>query len=222
VGNGHHEGQVKEVARGRISLGIGGSSAKTDRGNQLAATQSDWSVFNQGMAMGTAGQAQGQQTLSTALSSLGPAEDYYKNLLTAGRTQTAANAAPAINAVNAEADATRAAEGTFGTARSGGTVAANRSAISDTQSKIDEIINTNLVQGKQAGAKGLQEVAGEQAGIGNVELSNAMSALGLGSNAVNDILSNATGSRAESNQINQQTQGQYGQALGLLLLAGGL
>jgi hypothetical protein len=195
-------------------FGIGGNSAKTDRGNQLAATQGDWNIFNASLPTGEAQQATGTTTLQGANSALGPAQNYYQNLLTAGRTQTAAQSAPAINSVLASTDATRNSAGTFGTSRTGGTASLNRTAGTGEQSQVDNIINQNLQTGKQQGASGLTQVAGQKASIGGTELQNAMAQLGLSSSAVNDILSNATTSRGQSNQINQQSQQQYGTALG--------
>lgn len=201
-------------------LGIGNSSAKTDRANQLSATQGQWNVFNQGMAMGTASENAGTGTLSQASSTLAPAQQYYQNLMTAGRTQTAANAAPAVNATLAGADATRNAEGTFGTGRSGGTVAANRTAATGTQGNIDNIINQNLVSGKATGAQGLQGVAGQQTAIGSTELQNAMQAMGLSSSAIGDMAKTSMESRGLSFDINSATQAQWGQLIGTLLSGG--
>lgn len=203
-------------------LGIGGSSAKTDRGNQLAATQGEWNIFSQGLEGSKAGEKTGQGDLDTAKSTLGKATDYWSKLLTAGRADTAERSAPAINATLEGATATRNAEGTFGTDRTGGTVAANREAGSKTQSKIDDIINTTLNTGKEQGAQGLKGAAGLQAQIGSTELSHALSMLGLSSESVNAILSNSTQSRPISNQMNLQTQEQWGQLIGGLLLAAGV
>jgi hypothetical protein len=192
-------------------LGIGQSgSQKTDRGNQLAATQADWNLFSQGMNNGVAGEAAGTTDLGTAKSTLGTAQQYFENLLTAGRTQTAASSAPAINATLAGADATRNAEGTFGTGRSGGTVAANRTAATTTQGSIDNIINQNLQTSRATGAQGLTQVAGLQNLIGSTELANAMQLLGLSSDSANSILNNATGSKA----TDPNTAGAIGSAVG--------
>jgi hypothetical protein len=201
-------------------LGIGHSSGKTDRANQLSATQGQWNVFNQGMAVGTSGEASGTGTLDSAKSTLAPAEKYYQDLMTAGRTQTASNAAPAVNATLAGADATRKAEGEFGTGRSGGTVAANRTAATTSQGGIDNIINQNLVSGKAAGAQGLQSVAGQKTAIGSEELHNAMAAMGLSSGAIGDMVKTSMESRGLSFDINSATQAQWGQLIGTLLSGG--
>ena len=188
-------------------------SAKTDRGNQLAATQQDWNVFAQGMGAGTAGETAGTSTLSTAVSTLGPAQDYYKSLLQGGRTQTAQNAAPAIQAAQAQTTAQRNAQGTAGTQRQGGTAAANQTAGTAQNANIDSIINQNLTTGKATGAAGLSQVSAAQAGIGSTQLQNAMAELGMGSSAVNDILKNATESRMNSAQIQSQMGAGFGELL---------
>ena len=231
-------------------LGIGGSSATTDRGNQLAATQGEWNIFNYGLPQGQAGQVAGnadlasaRQSMASATTDLGTAlqtlqgpTDYWKSLLTAGRTQTAQNAAPAIQSVTDAAAANKNAESTLGTGRSGGTVAANREAGSGAQSQIDKIINENLLAGKTAGAEGLTQVSQlqgalggqqgqigtEQAGIGRTELGNALQLLGLSQSSITDILNNATQSRGLSYDINQQTSSQLGSALGGLIMLGGM
>ncbi len=198
-------------------LGVGGSSAKTDRATQLSAQSGLWNTYNQSLGIGTTGAATGTADLSTAKTGLGTASQYWQNLLTAGRTQTTQTSAPAVNAAIAQGDTTRKTEGAFGTGRTGGAVAANREAGTATGSGIDNIINQNLVGGRTAGAQGLTQVAGEQATIGTNEMSQALQALGLSEDAVKSIMSNATASRPISQEINQQTQEQIGQLVGSLM-----
>jgi hypothetical protein len=194
-------------------LGIGGSSAKTDRGNQLAATQGDWSLFNYGLPTAQAGQATGTSTLAGASAALAPAEQYYQGILQGGRTGPAQAASPAINTQLKATDATTKQLGEFGTGRSGGAVASQQQAKTAGQSNIDNIINQTL----GTGAAGLTNTAQVATGIGGTELSNATQMLGISSNAVNDILSNATNSRSISNSMNLQTQEQWGQLIGSFL-----
>ena len=193
---------------------FGGGSAKTDRGNQLAATQGEWNIFNTGLPTGNAQQATGTNTLSTATSTLQPAQQYYQNLLSAGRTETAQNAAPAINSTLAQSDAARVQQGQFGTSRQGGTAAGNQQQQTNTESSIDNIINNTLQTGKATGAAGLEKIASEQASIGSTELASALSNLGLSQTAINSILQNSTASRGQSFDIQQQE----GSAIGSLLL----
>ncbi len=197
-------------------LGIGGSSAKTDRGNQLAATQGEWNIFNYGMPTGQAQQATGSNVLGSSLQPVNEAQDYFSNLLKAGRTDTAMRSAPAVNAALAGGDAQRMQNAEFGTGRSGGTAAANANAGAATTGNIDNIINTNLVQGQAQGAAGLNQAGALKAGIGSDFLANALQLLGLGAHANDQILSNATQSRPISYQIGQQTAGGIGAAIGQL------
>ena len=195
---------------------LGGGSAKTDRGNQLAATQADWNIFGYGLPTGEAMQTAGTNTLQSSLSTLTAPENYYKSLLTAGRTDTASRAAPAIQAQTAQEDARRREQASTGTNRSGGAAAVNAEAGVASEGNIDNIINSTLQTGRTEGAQGLTKIAGAKAAIGNIQLTNALQQLGLSSNAVNNILSNATESRGQSFEM----QSQEGAAIGSLILAG--
>jgi len=181
---------------------FGGSSAKTDRGNQLAATQGNWNIFNWGLPAGQAQQATGQGTLQTSLNTLQNPIAYWQNLLQGGRTAAAAAAQPSTQAVIDQANAQRTAQGAFGTARQGGTAAANAGQSSATTKSIDDIISQTLQTGQATGAQGLASAAGTQAGIGATQLANALSLLGLSQNSINAILQNATASRPISQKLN--------------------
>jgi hypothetical protein len=188
----------------------------------LSAQQGLWSVYNQGLGLGTTGAATGTADINTAKAGLGTAEQYWQNLLTRGRTQTMADSAPSINAAISQGSTTRNTQGAFGTGRTGGTVAANDEAGTATGSTIDNIINQNLVGGRAQGAQGVQQVATEQANIGTSEMAQALQAMGLSADAVQAIMSNATQSRPISNEMNLQTQEQWGQVIGTMLAAGGM
>lgn len=193
-----------------------GSSAKTDRGNQLAATQGEWNLFNYGLPAGQAGEKIGTEDLGVAKSRLNEVGDYFKSLMRPGRTDATLRAAPATNSVQTGSDAVKQAEGTFGTDRTGGTVAANREESSATRSKIDDIITSTLLSDRAQGAEGTMRVASGEAGIAGQELSNALSLLGLSKSSIDSILNNATQSRELSYKINQDQAQGYGQALGAL------
>lgn len=166
-------------------LGIGQS------GGEKSATSNLSNIFNYALPTAENNQNAGQNTLNSALSTLGPAQSYYQNLLTAGRTQTAQSSAPAINSALSSADAQRRQEATSGTGRTGGTAELNREAGAGTSSTIDNIINQTLQTGRQAGAQGLQGVAGAQAGIGGTSLSNAIANLGIASGGEQSLYSGA-------------------------------
>lgn len=187
-------------------LGIGSSSAKTDRNQTLGDYGKLNSVFNQGLALGGQQQQAGQENL-------GASADYFKKLLTAGRTDTAARSAPAINSTLAQSDAARRNQAASGTNRTGGNAANNQAAGTETRSSIDNIINQNLVGGQEEGAKGLEQIGGTQ-------LSDAMNLLGLGTSAAESTLSNSINSRELSDKIAQEQGAAYGNLLGLAFSGG--
>jgi hypothetical protein len=191
-------------------LGIGGSSAKTDRGNQLAATQGTWNVFNSGLGLESQQNATGQEQQATGQTNLNSATNYWSNLLTAGRTQTAQNAAPAVQAVVSGADAQRNQQSEFGTGRTGGTAAQNQTAATTTQGSIDNIINENLVGGKTAAATGLAGAGATDLSAGSTAISQALASLGISGSSASSILNNAT----QSYQYNQQNNGQIASSVG--------
>jgi hypothetical protein len=186
-------------------LGLGHSSEKTDRSTQLEAQKGQWNIFNWALPEGQKGVAQSGQTLDQA-------KAYWQKLLTAGRTDTTQMAAPAINAAQAQADAQRKSAAEMGTARGGGTAAPQREAGAETAKTIDDIVTQQLFGGREKGAEGLQKVAG-------MEMSQALSMLGLSQEAIAQIMNNATESRALSFKINQAVQEQWGSAIGMALSA---
>jgi hypothetical protein len=141
---------------------------------------------------------------------LGSAASYWQKLLTAGRTDTAARSAPAINAELAQSDAAKRQAASVGTDRSGGTAAINREAGQQTQSSIDTIINKNLVGGQEAAAKGLTE-------IGGTELQAALASLGLSESAINDVLKESAGTYQYNKDNTQQMASSIGQSVASLI-----
>lgn len=194
-------------------MGFGHSSQKTDRGNQLAATQGEWNLFNYGMPEGQKGQVEGKATLDDSLQTLGKSQDYWSKMLAPGRAAATQNAAPATNAVLDQADAARRQESEMGTSRSGGTAAINRESGATADKSIDDIINTSMMGGRESAARGLASSAGLEAGIGSTELSNSLSMLGLSKNAIDAILSSSIQSRPISAAINKQAQDQWKQTI---------
>ncbi len=184
-------------------MGIGNTGEKTDRGAQLGARQSLWNISNYGLPTG-------ENMQSSATGTLGGAENYWRNLLTAGRTQTAQNAAPAIQATEASGDAARQAAGAFGTNRVGGTNAMNREAGAGTSRSIDDLISQTMTGGRAMAAQGLQTDA-------QIKFADAANLLGLGTRSIEDIIQNATNSRLISNQISRQSINDVGTTVGALL-----
>jgi hypothetical protein len=184
------------------------------------------------MPEGQNGAATGQGTLDTALGTqsdalktLQPAEQYWTNLMGAGRQQIAQMSAPATDAVVAGKDAATKQTAQFGTGRSGGGVAAQATAGTTSQSQIDNIINQNLMTAGNTGAAGLEQVAGvksniggAQAGVGTTELSTALSELGLSESAVNEIINNSQQSWNAIEGRNTDIGGGIGSLFGEMLL----
>ena len=199
-------------------LGIGGSSATSDRNSYLASQGNLNNVFNYGIPTGESGVKTGNQTLANASESLGPAASYYSKLLQPGRSFAASLSAPATNAAQGASDATRNEEAQQGTGRAGGTVEANREAGASTNKNIDDIINNTLHGGRKEAAEGLTRVAGTEAAIGGTQLSSAENLLGLGTQAESTVNDNSLSSRELSNQISGQTGQALGQAAGMALM----
>ena len=188
-------------------LGIGGSSATTDRANELSGLQSQWNIYQSGLNLEGQTNQTGQQLQGQGQQNLGNAANYWNSLLTAGRTQTAQNSAPAIDAAVAGSNAQRTQGAQFGSGRSGGTAAGNQEAATNTQSNIDNIINTNLVGGRQAGAQGLQGVGGTELAAGTSSINQALSALGISGNAGENVATDAQSTYAAS-KANSDAAGQ--------------
>ena len=188
-------------------LGIGGSSATTDRANELSGLQSQWNVFGQGLNLQNQTNATGQKQQAAGQTNLNNAAQYWNNLLTAGRTSTAQTSAPAVDAALAQKNASTTQGAQFGSGRSGGTAAGNQEAATKTQSDIDNIINTNLVGGRQAGAQGLQSVGGTELAAGTSSINQALSALGISGNAGENVATDAQGTYAAS-KANSDAAGQ--------------
>jgi hypothetical protein len=178
-------------------FGIGGSSSKTDRKEQLTSFQDLHNVFNFALPAG-------EQAFKTGQSMVGDAASYWKNILTGNRASVSAAVAPETNAVRAGADASKRQLATSGTARGGGVNAASRTLDDSTRAKTDNAI---------FGAR--PEAAKQTAAIGSTELSAALNALGLGETSANDLGKIATDSKKQSDANGAA----MGQAAGQIAMA---
>lgn len=161
-------------------LGIGGSSAKTDRKEQLTAYSDLHNVFSFALPAGESSFKAGQ-------SQLGDAASYWKGILSGNRTAVNAATAPAANAARTSADAAKRQISTSGTARGGGTAGANQQVNDKTRATIDDEI---------FGARG--DAAKETAKIGGTELATATNLLGVGGNVAGELGNLALGSKKQS------------------------
>lgn len=179
-------------------LGIGGSAATTDRANELSGLQSQWSIYQQGLDLNKQQNTTGQAQQKQGTQNLTNATDYWNRLLTAGRTDTAKQAAPAVDATLAQSNAATTQGAQFGSGRSGGTSADNQQRQTQTQGKIDDIINQNLVGGKTAAAQELTGIGGTELAAGSTSINQALSALGISGNAGENVATDAAGTYADS------------------------
>jgi hypothetical protein len=133
-------------------LGIGNSSAKTDRSQTLQGYGDLSNVFNFG--------------ISSAKQGIGAAQNYFGKLLSGNRTVAEQAIAPETNQMNAASDAQKRQLSTSGTARGGGTAPANQTRQTDVMGQIDNLLfgaQQGAAKGEaQTGEAGLQ--AGGQAG----------------------------------------------------------
>lgn len=179
---------------------IGGNSANTDRKQQLDARDQSRSVFNYALP-------QSKQLESSGEGLSGEAGDYFGRILRAGRTDTAQQAAPAINSELSAADAAKRREAITGTGRTGGTAEADRMADATTQGQVDSTINQTDQQNKAVAAQGA-------ASVGSDQMRQALGQLGLSSTQIDALLSNTTQSRADSQQIHNGAFDRVGSDVG--------
>lgn len=195
-------------------FGIGSSSAKTDRGNQLGGVNADWSVFNRGLPLadtqtkaGQATTATGLQTMATGVSGLDAAKKYYSDIMSGGPAAMKA-AQPAVSAVNTQADAARTEQANMGTARGGGVNAHNQEAETNRMAQ-----DSNIIAGQApVAAQGIQSVSSTEGAIGNAQtsagsqqLQQALESLGLDSSVASEIINSSMQSRDLSLQANPLT-----------------
>lgn len=178
-------------------LEIGNSSAKTDRGNQLGGINADWNVYNQGMPLAVTQSGAGQGTTAQGVSGLEAAKQHYQDILNGGPAAMRA-AQPAVSAITSQADAAKAQQAEFGTARGGGTSGANQQIETNKETGI-----TNAIAGQEApAAQGLASVSGTETQVGNQQLQQALESLGLSSSVAQEIINSSAASRSTSLQAN--------------------
>jgi hypothetical protein len=173
-------------------LGIGNSSAKTDRGQTLKGYGELGNIFNFGLNQATS-------TASAASSALQGPQAYWASILSGNRPAMQQAVAPETNAVNAAGDAQRRQQEAMGTARGGGTASANQTAETGRMAQIDNL----LMQARPEAAK-------ESARVGETELADSINALGVTGNAASNLTAISADSRKTSIQANNQIQQQIG------------
>jgi hypothetical protein len=177
---------------------LGGSSASTDRSNQLAGINGSWNVFNAGMPLSQQQSQSGQAGQATATQGLGQASDFWKSILSGNSTSIAAATAPLTNAAVNQADAAKRQEASMGTARGGGTNEGNQQIESNTRATV----NNDVFSALPAAAQGEQSVATAQGSLGSSQLMQSLQALGLSAEEANQITNSSIASRSTSIQAN--------------------
>jgi hypothetical protein len=180
---------------------IGGSSAKTDRGNFLGGLKDISNVYNWALPFGQSQGRTGQATTATGVSDLGSAGDYFKKLASGDRSTALSAVAPASNAAIAQNDASKTQLSNMGTARGGGAAGVNQQRDTDLMSKIDNM----LFGARTAGATGEAEVGQAESGVGLGETGQAIQAGGLANRAGESIADESRMSRPTSYGIHQAT-----------------
>lgn len=176
-------------------LGIGGSSAKTDRKYTLQGYGELGNVFNYALPTAETGVAAGQ-------AGLGQAQDYYSKILSGNRPAALQAIAPEVSGVLGKEAATRRGIAASGTARGGGLASTEQQAHDQAMGEI----NNSLFGARAKAAQGETQV-------GQAQMEDALNALGLGEYAASDLANISAQSRKTSQAINTQTQQQVGGAI---------
>jgi hypothetical protein len=179
---------------------VGGSSAKTDRSNQLTSFSDLKNTFNWALPFAQQQAKTGQATTAAGVQDLGDAGGYFKKLASGDRSTALSAVAPASNAALAQSDAEKRQLGEMGTARGGGAVGVNQQRDTDLMSKIDNM----LFGARTAGAQGEAGVGQAESSVGLGETGQGIQAGGLASSTAGDLGKLALYSRGQSEQIHRQ------------------
>jgi hypothetical protein len=183
-------------------LGIGGSSAKTDRNQTLASYQQLNNLFNFGLSTGKTGVTTGTGTTAAGVGGLENSQAYWQKLMSGSRPALMQAAAPEINAVQSQGDAARRQAAASGTARGGGTAGANQQQKTDQMAQIDNaLFGVRPTAAKESGV-----VSSQIANVGENQMQAALTALGIAGNAASTSGQLSADSRKTSFDINKQTQ----------------
>jgi hypothetical protein len=195
---------------------LGGSSAKTDRSNQLTAFSDLKNVFNWALPFGQQQARTGQATTAAGVQDLGEAGGYFGKLASGDRPTALQAVAPQTNAALAQSDAEKRQLAASGTARGGGTAGFNQQRDTNLMAQIDNM----LFGARTAGAQGLAGVGQAESGVGLGETGQGIQAGHLASGTAGELGQQALYSRQVSNAMHRQAVGDYANAFGSVM--GGL
>lgn len=182
-------------------LGIGGSSAKTDRNQTLNSYQNLNSLFNFGFGTGQSMTAAGTAKQNAGAGSLDAASGYFAKLASGNRPAMMSAIAPTANAIQSSGDAARRQSASMGTSRGGGVAGANQQQETDQMTQIN-----NALFGVQPQAAAEQaQIGTQQAAVGTQQVGEGLNFGGLAENAAGADLSGSITSRPISQKINQDT-----------------
>lgn len=202
-------------------LGIGNSSGRTDRSNQLGGINAEWNVYNRGLPFSDTDRQSGLDTVKTGMGTLDEAKKKWE-AVTSGVVNKPAvmrAAAPAIETLNTGSDAARAQQAEMGTARGGGVNEANQAAESDRIAKTADIVGQATAQQQNvdaAGAQGLSGIGTAQTTVGQRQLAQALSELGLSGEVAQEIIESSIKSRPISMKANAEIRQQWSDLLAAL------
>lgn len=185
-------------------LGLGNSSAKTDRGNQLAGVNAEWNIYNRGLPLGDKQVDAGTTTEGIGVSGLDAVKQYWKDMMGGGPAAMKA-ASPALSAINTQADAKRVETAEMGTSRGGGTNADAQQAETERMAQANDVIS----KVQPMAAQGLESVSTAQVGAGGQQLKEAMAALGLSKETADEIVESSIKSRPISMKANAEVRQQW-------------
>ena len=196
-------------------LGLGHSSSKTDRGNQLAGINANWNVFNAGMPFASESTEAGKTNISSGMGTLDQVKKFWTDILSGNRTSTAMAAAPTVNAAVAGADAASRQQGEMGTARGGGVNAVNQQQ----QTNLATDVNNAIFGARPVAAQQAGEVAKTESQVGLNRLQQALAALGLSESAAKELIDSSIQSRQVSYEQSPARGPEYllGKAMALAL-----
>lgn len=196
-----------------IFSNVGGSSAKTDRSNQLTAFSNLKNTFNWALPFGQQQGRTGTATTATGVQDLGNAGGYFKKLASGDRSTALSAVAPASNAALAQSDAEKRQLADTGTARGGGAIGVNQQRDSDLMAKIDNM----LFGARTAGATGEAKVGEAESGVGLGETGQAIQAGHLAAGTAGELGRESLESRGQSEKIHQEHVNQLSQSFEDLL-----
>jgi len=167
---------------------MGGFMGFGQSGQERQSNQNLNNVFNYGLDTSKEQLSRGSKSMDDAGRSYDAAADFFKGLISGGRTDTALRSAPAINAAKAQTDTAKREAAEMGTGRTGGDTAVNAEVNQNTAASIDDMLNQMLFGGQMAGASGLMSTGAGKASAGKAGLDTATNFLGLGEKASGDTL----------------------------------